>query len=171
MSDSCNSIQTEIENANDRESPETSNMIEYTTVTGYFFQDEPGTDPAIFNHVLCPLWTGIHFEALNQRQSKTNFGLIDRDYETDTAFDPNRIKTQWERFVHHLAYLNEQSNGDVEYKLLYMGRHGQGFHNIAEALYGTPAWDVSCKLGKHDGQLSLILNDSRIGPCNPEMQI
>jgi hypothetical protein len=23
-----------------------------------------------------------------------------------------------------------------------MGRHGEGYHNVAEAFYGTPAWDV-----------------------------
>ena len=31
----------------------------------------------------------------------------------------------------------------MQYKLLYMGRHGEGYHNVAEAFYGTPAWDVS----------------------------
>jgi hypothetical protein len=30
----------------------------------------------------------------------------------------------------------------VQYKVLYMGRHGEGYHNVAEAFYGTPAWDV-----------------------------
>lgn len=27
-----------------------------------------------------------------------------------------------------------------------MGRHGEGYHNVAEAYYGTPAWDVSLTL-------------------------
>lgn len=29
----------------------------------------------------------------------------------------------------------------MKYKLLFLGRHGQGWHNVAEAFYGTPAWD------------------------------
>jgi hypothetical protein len=28
------------------------------------------------------------------------------------------------------------------YKVLFMGRHGEGFHNAAESYYGTPAWNV-----------------------------
>lgn len=27
-------------------------------------------------------------------------------------------------------------------KVLFLGRHGQGWHNVAEAKYGTHAWDV-----------------------------
>ncbi len=33
----------------------------------------------------------------------------------------------------------------MRYKLLVMGRHGQGFHNAAESYYGTPAWNVSIR--------------------------
>lgn len=29
----------------------------------------------------------------------------------------------------------------VTYKVLYMGRHGEGDHNVAESFYGTKAWD------------------------------
>lgn len=38
--------------------------------------------------------------------------------------------------------LNAQAGPDVQYKVLYMGRHGEGFHNVAESWYGTDAWDV-----------------------------
>lgn len=31
----------------------------------------------------------------------------------------------------------------MRYKVLVMGRHGQGWHNAAESFYGTPAWNVS----------------------------
>jgi hypothetical protein len=26
--------------------------------------------------------------------------------------------------------------------VLFLGRHGEGYHNVAEAKYGTAAWDV-----------------------------
>lgn len=78
-------------------------------------------------------------------QAQHNFGLIDRTYPTDSVFDPHRIKSQWERFgkwVHHLNN-NCQKSENIRYKVLFFGRHGQGYHNVAESFYGTPAWNVS----------------------------
>ena len=80
---------------------------------------------------------------LTQTQTTTNFGLIDRSYDTDAEYDPRNEKTQWQRFEHKVFRLNRDSGRNVHYKVLYMGRHGEGHHNVAEAFYGTPAWDVS----------------------------
>ena len=41
-----------------------------------------------------------------------------------------------------LQRLNALDGSDVQYKILFLGRHGQGVHNVAEAQYATPAWDV-----------------------------
>jgi broad specificity phosphatase PhoE len=38
--------------------------------------------------------------------------------------------------------LNKNAEDGVEYKVLYLGRHGQGYHNVAESRYGTKLWDV-----------------------------
>lgn len=76
---------------------------------------------------------------------QSNFGLIDRSYDTDAEFDPTRSKSQWERFQHWVRTLNarqSQSDSRIIYKVLFLGRHGQGEHNVAEAYYGTDAWDV-----------------------------
>jgi hypothetical protein len=35
-----------------------------------------------------------------------------------------------------------QANSNTVYKVLFMGRHGEGFHNAAESYYGTPSWNV-----------------------------
>ena len=72
-----------------------------------------------------------------------NLGLIERDYPTDDTFDPHRNKSQWQRFEHYIRHLQRNSEEHVNYKLLYMGRHGQGVHNVAEEYYHTEAWDVS----------------------------
>ncbi|TQS31794.1 hypothetical protein Golomagni_07916, partial [Golovinomyces magnicellulatus] len=42
-----------------------------------------------------------------------------------------------------VSYLNSncQKDDKVKYKMLVMGRHGQGYHNVAESFYGTPAWN------------------------------
>lgn len=81
-----------------------------------------------------------------------NFGLINRAYDTDAEYDPGHEKTQWQRFEHKVFRLNRESGRNVQYKVLYMGRHGEGYHNVAEAYYGTPAWDVSPVHRKSDGE-------------------
>lgn len=73
---------------------------------------------------------------------ESNFGLIIRPYDTDRTFDPDNQKTQWERLGHKVETLNRESPPEVSYKLLYLGRHGEGYHNVAERRYGTDAWDV-----------------------------
>ena len=74
-----------------------------------------------------------------------NFGLKDRTYSTDRRFDPEGTKSQWERFEYYVNHLNSGCSvkDDVRYKVLFMGRHGEGWHNAAESFYGTPAWNVS----------------------------
>lgn len=39
------------------------------------------------------------------------------------------------------------------YKLVYAARHGEGHHNVAEAKYGTKAWDDHWSLLNGDGEL------------------
>ena len=42
--------------------------------------------------------------------------------------------------------MNRNSHPDVSYRLLFLGRHGEGYHNVAEDEYGTEAWDVRVSL-------------------------
>ncbi|KAL4916252.1 histidine phosphatase superfamily [Aspergillus aurantiobrunneus] len=103
-------------------------FINYTTVPGYFIQDDPSTDPSTFDY------------------TSHNFGLIDRTYDADTKAakhpDPaDKNLTQWQRFHRQLEYLNENAPEHVSYKLFFMGRHGEGWHNAAEDYFGTPAWN------------------------------
>jgi hypothetical protein len=76
-------------------------------------------------------------------QIGTNFGLINRTYPGDAAFDWGRKKSQWERFANQVNLLNFHAPRNVQYKVLFIGRHGDGFHNDAESYFGTPAWNVS----------------------------
>lgn len=69
-------------------------------------------------------------------------GLINRTYDTDAAFDPYGQKTDWERFAYYVKNLNERSDAGTQYKVLYLGRHGEGYHNAAQAYYGSECWDV-----------------------------
>ncbi|KKK22363.1 hypothetical protein P175DRAFT_067575 [Aspergillus ochraceoroseus IBT 24754] len=105
--------------------------FEFSTVTGYFLQDEDSTDPATFDYVA------------------SNFGLISRTYDSDAEFDPDGQKTQWERLAYTIDKMNRESNPDVCFKLLFLGRHGEGVHNVAESRYGTELWD--CYWSLQDG--------------------
>jgi hypothetical protein len=75
-----------------------------------------------------------------------SFGLIDRHYDSDEELDTEHLKTQWERFTNHIIHLNNGSDERTSYKVLFLARHGEGYHNLAEAFYGTEAWDVSAHL-------------------------
>lgn len=66
-----------------------------------------------------------------------------RSYPTDEEFDPNTQKTQWQRFEHFLRQMNAESP-NVSYKMLYVIRHGQGWHNVKEHAVGTAEWEVRC---------------------------
>lgn len=118
-----------------------------TTVPGYFMQDDPDTDPDTFDYVYLSSPQFMKKRSIINNisicQVKSNFGLIQRDYDSDEDAElKNRETTQWQRFEHHLRQLNHNSHPDVSYRLLFLGRHGEGYHNVAEDEYGTKAWDV-----------------------------
>lgn len=49
---------------------------------------------------------------------------------------------QWPRFELYVNTTVEQAPENVAYKVFFIGRHGEGFHNVAEASYGTVEWEV-----------------------------
>ena len=118
--------------------------INYTTVTGYFLQDEPTTNATTFDF------------------KTTDFGLINRTYPADSTLRPHRNLTRWQRFHHQLTRLNRDAPPDTSYKLLYLGRHGDGYHNDAQAYYGTPAWN--CYYSELDGNDTITWSDAHLSP-------
>ncbi|KAB8301075.1 hypothetical protein EYC80_002992 [Monilinia laxa] len=107
-------------------------------------KDDQNTDSETFNY------------------TTTNFGLKNRTYDTDPEFDPERRKTQWERFENHVVKLNNQTPENVRYKVLYLGRHGEGYHNIKETEVGKEAWD--CYWSHLDGDANSTWADSQLAP-------
>lgn len=113
----------------------------YATVPGYFAQDDPATDAAHFDY------------------QQHNFGLLDRDYEYEDL--ATRHLPQWARFERHMSVLANSSRAQgVTYKVIYLGRHGEGFHNVGEAKYGTQAWDDYWS--KLDGDGELFWSDAHL---------
>ncbi|KAI0328888.1 phosphoglycerate mutase-like protein [Cubamyces sp. BRFM 1775] len=91
--------------------------------TGFFAQDDPAAD-------------GVAIGALPDR-----FGLLDDSPE------------RWEKFKKRIDELNATAPGSVRYKVFYFVRHGQGHHNVAEAKYGTQAWDAEWSKLYDDGEI------------------
>ncbi|KAH9895397.1 hypothetical protein F4778DRAFT_783753 [Xylariomycetidae sp. FL2044] len=100
--------------------------INYTTITGFFQQDESSTVPGDFDY------------------TESNYGLIDRSYPTDDEFDPSAEKTQWERFEYYVNTLNRDC--DKNTKLLghpCVERNGTAVWRDAHL---TPAGLAQCTL-------------------------
>jgi len=114
----------------------TAFSFKYSTVAGFSLQDDPDTEASTFD-----------YKALN-------LGLVDQDYDTDEEYDPDHVKTQWQRFQSKVSHLNRNSANNIQYKVFYMGRHGQGVHNVAEKKDGRRAWDDYWSKLDGDGILS-----------------
>ena len=52
-------------------------------------------------------------------QTVVSFGLIDRTYDTDDQYDPDRKETQWQRFHHQVSHMNLHGD-DMQYKVLFL---------------------------------------------------
>jgi len=83
----------------------------YSVVSGFFAQDNPNALPALIGAI------------------PPRFGLIDDS--------PDR----WSKFQARMTALNNAAAEGNAYKVFFLGRHGQGYHNVAEEKYGTQAWD------------------------------
>ncbi|KAI2633138.1 phosphoglycerate mutase-like protein [Hypomontagnella submonticulosa] len=116
--------------------------INYTTISEFFQQDDPTTNPKTFDY------------------TEANYGLINRSYPTDDEFDPRGEKTQWERFAYYVNTLNRDCDKNTQYKVLFMGRHGEGYHNAAESYFGTPAWN--CYWGPLEGNGTVVWRDAQL---------
>jgi hypothetical protein len=79
--------------------------------------------------------------------TRPGLGLVERSFVTDadllTAEGQLRTNvTQWQRFMRQIQHLNKQDPDNKQYKMFYVVRHGQGFHNVEEEV-GRDEWNVS----------------------------
>lgn len=59
--------------------------------------------------------------------------------------------------------LNANAPLDTIYKVLFMGRHGEGYHNAAQDYYGTPAWN--CYWAELNGNATVSWFDADLTPA------
>ncbi|KAF2844985.1 phosphoglycerate mutase-like protein [Plenodomus tracheiphilus IPT5] len=116
--------------------------ISYSVVTGIFQQDDNATEASSFDF------------------AASNFGLIERPYPSDPSCPDRKQATQWQRLAHYISTLNNKASKSERYSLLFMGRHGEGFHNAAESYFGTPAWN--CHWSELDGNGTVTWADAKL---------
>ncbi|KAK8107280.1 histidine phosphatase superfamily [Apiospora kogelbergensis] len=80
-----------------------------------------------------------------------DLGLIPQSYGTAIGSGEDSQLSPWQCFANHVERLNRNAKEGELYKVLYVGRHGQGFHNVMEAKVGTPAWESHWALLDGDG--------------------
>lgn len=73
--------------------------------------------------------------------TQPRLALLPREYPSDGQ--GAGAATDWQRFAAHVGALNREAPDNVSYKVLYLTRHGYGYHNKKHAEVGTEAWEVS----------------------------
>jgi len=58
------------------------------------------------------------------------FGVPGLEMEREGEGEGERSR-KWGKFRKAIGRLNSQAPGNTVYKVLYLARHGQGFHNVA----------------------------------------
>ena len=86
---------------------------------------------------------------------------MSRTYPTDPpSSGPPGQQSQWSRLGSYLRSLNSASTPQTKIKLLYLARHGEGFHNVAESYYGTSEWNRYWS--RLDGNGTVVWADARL---------
>ncbi|KAJ6484170.1 histidine phosphatase superfamily [Mycena sanguinolenta] len=99
-------------------------MFVYEALPHFFAQDDSLAVPALIGAV------------------PARFGLLDSS------------PARWFTLTTKLRKLNASAGAGVAYKLIFFGRHGQGYHNMAEDKYGTEAWNDYWGMLYGDGELT-----------------
>lgn len=68
-----------------------------------------------------------------------------------------------------MLHLAASTPSGTHYKVIFNGRHGEGAHNVAEAYYGTEAWDDYWS--KLDGNGTLFWSDAHLTEVGMEQAL
>lgn len=81
--------------------------------------------------------------------TQPRLALLPRQYSAD---DPNaNNQRDWTRFTAYVKSLNLTAPPNVHYKVLYLTRHGIGYHNQKHLEVGTVDWERNWSLKDGDG--------------------
>ncbi|GAA5832137.1 hypothetical protein JCM11251_004253 [Rhodosporidiobolus azoricus] len=89
------------------------------------------------------------------KQSSPSFPSNDPSYDPliDSFGLIDQSSSRWARFKSKIQALNEDGGDGTAVKVFFLARHGQGYHNVAEAKYGTPAWNSHWSKLNGDGEI------------------
>ncbi|ODQ77388.1 hypothetical protein BABINDRAFT_172907 [Babjeviella inositovora NRRL Y-12698] len=85
------------------------------------------------------------FKQDDESTDDTNFDLLAEDF--------GLAKPSWAALQAEVANLNASTPDTEVYKLLFLARHGQGWHNFAVEKYGMKAWDDYWSHLNGDGEI------------------
>jgi broad specificity phosphatase PhoE len=88
-----------------------------------------------------------------------NLGLIERIYDSVGNTEEDNLEP-WERLTKHIKLLNANAPTNTQYKLLFITRHGLGYHNVFEAKVGKSAWNNHWS--HLDGDGTVVWADSKL---------
>lgn len=74
----------------------------------------------------------------------TTFNYLDESF--------GRINS-WEHVFDNLKTLNENAGANESYKVFFLARHGQGYHNVGHDKYGNQAWNDYWSKINGDGEI------------------
>ncbi|GAA5980573.1 hypothetical protein JCM10908_001693 [Rhodotorula pacifica] len=109
----------------DNAATSTASAWQYSVLDGYFHQSR-GSNGNDSSH-----------DYLDE-----SFGLIDTS------------RGRWTNLRDSLTRLNEETNNGTLFKVLFLGRHGQGWHNVAEDHYGSEEWNRYWSKVNTDGNMT-----------------
>lgn len=123
----------------------------YRVLPGIFAQAETCSDQSTFDFL------------------RDNFGLISNGNQppshTSTGA-PFSGHSGWQTLAKRIEELNLEAPVGVSYKVVFLARHGIGWHNVAETKYGTDDWND--QYSKLDGADGLHWVDARLTPEGEE---
>ncbi|KAK6465813.1 histidine phosphatase superfamily [Scheffersomyces coipomensis] len=67
--------------------------------------------------------------------------------------DFGRLKS-WSQIEQDIKELNKNAKSNEVYKVIFLARHGQGYHNVIVNKYGLDQWHVKWKFLTTDGELT-----------------
>ncbi|VVT55509.1 uncharacterized protein SAPINGB_P004632 [Magnusiomyces paraingens] len=125
--------------------------------------DPPPSSSSFSSSSRVPTWSPFEF-------SSVGYGIFSQDDPTTNDSKFSYLKSDFGLVLHggwpaldlKLRQLQEDadrvfrnSGGTVQskYKLLFVARHGQGYHNLAIEIYGQAAWDSYWSMLDGDGNL------------------
>ncbi|GHJ85537.1 hypothetical protein NliqN6_1939 [Naganishia liquefaciens] len=76
-----------------------------------------------------------------EQMLQTGFGLLDETPE------------RWTKFKEAVAKLQKEAPQNVKYKVLFCGRHGQGWHNYGAEQYDPVSWELDYTKRNGDGKI------------------